>query len=549
MRKIFVLILVFVFALFMAVSATRADELSDLQKQIDDLQKQLDVSKKATTPLESEVKSLNDQISSIAAKLSQIQKDLAQSEEDLAYQKKVLAATVRKFYINSFLNIPLLTIFSSGDAAETLKVLAFQQSSSKADREIIKSISEKVTKLAADKKRLASAQSQLDKQRQTLKGQIASAKSLQSELEGKISSLSARQQEIVSAKSGTFTTTVGDVPLADDANASPAFNPGFSPAFAGFSFGAYTHRNGMSQYGAKGRADSGKNFRDILSHYYPGKQIKDGYSEPGNITVDGYGSVDFQQYLYGIAEVPSSWNSEVLKAQAVAARSYALAYTNNGSKSICATESCQVYIGHSKGGAWEQAVKDTKGVVITDGSNATSTQYSSTTGGYLNTSGWDTKCGSKDCWTADAWEKIANSPWFYKAWYTQSYSNSSGKCGRSHPWLTLEEMADILNAYLVQGKDGVDGGRITPVTTACWGGNPYSMSDLKNLANDKAGGAISSVSSVSVSYGGDGTTANVSFSTNRGDLSLSGSNFKTIFNLRAPGYISIRSPLYNIERK
>ena len=27
-------------------------------------------------------------------------------------------------------------------------------------------------------------------------------------------------------------------------------------------------------------------------------------------------------------------------------------------------------------------------------------------------------------------------------------------------------MADILNAWLVQGKDGVDGGRITPVTTS-----------------------------------------------------------------------------------
>ncbi len=549
MRKLAIFLVIFslVFAFF--TNTTSADEISDLQNQINDLQKQLDASKAATTPLETQVKSLESQVASINAKLAQIKKDLIKSEDELVWQKRTLAKTVRNFYIRSFVDIPLLTFFASADATDTLKIIAFQQNSSKEDKEIISDISKKVEKLADDKKRLAAAQAQINKQSQFLKGEIANAKSFQSQLEGKISQLSAKQQEILSAKSGTFTTSVGDVPLADDPNAAPSFNPGFSPAFAGFSFGAYSHRNGMSQYGAKARADDGQNFRDIISHYFPGKQIKDSYSEPGSISVDGYGTVDFQQYLYGIAEMPSSWNHEALKAQAVAARSYALAYTNNGSKSICATESCQVYIGHSKGGDWEQAVRDTKGVVITDGNNAVSTQYSSTTGGYVNGSGWDTKCGSRNCWTADAYEKMAGSPWFYKGWYTQGYSSSSGKCGRNHPWLNQEEMGDILNAWLVQGKDGVDGSRITPVTTSCWGGNPYSMSELRDKTNSAAGGAVTSVSSVSVSYSNDGVTANISFNTNRGSISLSGSDFKTIFNLRAPGYISIRSPLYNVEQK
>lgn len=552
MKKIFSVILIafVLFSLFFGVGSIRADdEVDNLQKQIDDLQKQLDLSKKATTPLESEVKSLEAQLGSIVTKLKVLQRDLEKSEDDLVFQKSVLARTVRNYYIGGFVDIPLLTFFASNDATEALRHAAFTQQASREDREIISGITEKIAKLAGDKKRLAGVQVQVDRQSQFLKGEIAKAKSFQSELEGKISALTARQEEILSAKSGTFTTSVGDVPLADDPNAAPSYNPGFSPAFAAFSFGAYTHRNGMSQYGAKARADSGQSFKDILSKYYPGKQLKEGYSEPGSITVDGFGTVDFQQYLYGIAEMPSSWNKEALKAQAVAARSYALAYTNNGSKSICATQSCQVYVGSSKGGDWEQAVNETKGVVLTDGSNAVSTQYSSTSGGYLNDSGWDTKCGSKDCWTADAFEKIAGSPWFYKGWYTQSYANGSGKCGRSHPWLNSEEMADILNAWIIQGKDGVDGGRITPVTTSCWGGNPYSMSELRDKADQAAGGAVTSVSSVSVSYSGGGSTANVNFSTNRGDISLAGADFKTIFNLRAPGYISIRSPLFNLERK
>ena len=549
MRRIFAFILIICLSFFLATNVVRGDELADLQKEINDLQKQLDASKNATTPLESEVKKLEGELSSINGRLDKISTDLTQSEKELRQQREILASTVRNFYIRSFVDIPLLIIFAAKDASETLKLIAFQQTSSKTDKGIIREISEKVAKLADDKKRLASLRDQTSKQSQFLKGEIASAKSFQSEVQGKISALTARQEEILAAKSGPFTTSTGDEPLTDDPNASPAFSPGFSPAFAGFSFGAYTHRNGMSQYGAKGRADNGQNFRDILSKYFPGKQITDGYSEPGSITVDGYGAVNFQQYLYGIAAMPSSWNLEALKAQAVAARSYALAYTNNGQKSICATQSCQVYIGSSKGGAWEQAVNATRQVVMTEGGNATSTQYSSTTGGYLNTSGWDTKCGSRNCWTPEAWEKIASSPWFYKGWYTQSYSNSSAKCGRNHPWLTQEEMADILNAWLVQGKDGIDGGRITPVTTSCWGGHPYSAAELRNLSDQKSGGAVTSVSSASVAYSDGGSTASVSFGTNRGTVTLAGGDFKTIFNLRAPGYISIRSPLYNVEQK
>ncbi|HLB59095.1 MAG TPA: SpoIID/LytB domain-containing protein, partial [Bdellovibrionota bacterium] len=488
------------YSLFHFAPSVQADEYQDLQNQINDLQHQLELSKNATTPLEGQVKDLNGQLDAIVSRIAVLQKDLQKSEDELSFKKEVLARTVREFYINSFIDVPLLTLFASNDATDTLKQIALQQQSSKENKNVISEISGKISKLADDKRRLAIAQEQVDRQSQFLKGEIAKAKSFQSEVEGKIAALSARQQEIVNAKSGTFTTSVGDVPLADDPNAAPSYNPGFSPAFGGFSFGAYTHRNGMSQYGAKGRADGGANYKDILNHYFPGKEVKEGWGEPGSITVDGYGSVDFQQYLYGIAEMPSSWNKEALKAQAVAARSYALARTNNGQTSICADEGCQVYIGHSKGGDWEAAVNETKGVIVADGGNPVSTQYSSTTGGYLNGSGWDTKCGSKDCWTGDAYEKIAGSPWFYKGWYTQSYSTSSGKCGHDSPWLTGEEMADILNAWLVQGKDGVDGGRITPVTTDCWGGNPYSMSELRDKANSVGGGAATSVGSVSVSY-------------------------------------------------
>ncbi|MBI4037060.1 hypothetical protein HY385_01410 [Candidatus Daviesbacteria bacterium] len=295
----------------------------------------------------------------------------------------------------------------------------------------------------------------------------------------------------------------------------------------------------MSQYGAKGRAEAGQSAEQILSAYYPGASLNKGYGVPGTINVTGYGSMAFEEaYLIGIYEMPQSFPMEALKAQAVAARTYALRQGGT----ICATESCQVF--KPAGGRsdnWTAAVAATRGWVLEGGSNA---QYSSTTGGFSNNSGWDTTCGNRTCWTAGAYEKMAGSPWFYKGWYKDRNGSS---CGRSHPWLNSDEMSDVLNAWIVY-QSGSDRDRISPTDTTCWSGNPFSMAEMRDKAN-ASGGAVTSVSSASVVYSDSGVTANVAFSTNRGSITLSGSDFKTIFNLRAPGYISIKSPLYNIEKK
>lgn len=545
MRKILALILILVASFFVSVDSIKADEISDIQNEIDKLQKQLDDSKNATTPLESQVASLNAQITDFNARLVIIRNELKQSEEDLAFQKKVLSETVRKFYIDSFTNIPLLTFFTTGDAAETLKLIAFQQNSSKSDRDIITGITEKAAKLADDNKRLAAAQSQLDKQRQFLKGEIAEAKSFQSELEGKIAALSARQQEIINARSGSFTATIGDSELADDYNASIKGFRESAPSgyFAVFSFGAHTHRKGMSQYGARGRAQSGQDFKAILKAYYGKDPV--GKDTGGTIRVSGQGEINFETtYLYGIAEMPSSWSAEALKAQAVAARTYAYRYKVEG-KEICVTEACQVF-SKSKSdnvpAAWKSAVDSTSGQVLED----VVTYYASTHGGFASPIGWDTTDGAGGGNFVDkSYDKAGGSPWVYKAWYTKGYSVSSDKCGRANPWLSPVEMADIVNAAIALSTGGIDTGRITPVTTSCWGGNPYSMDELRNLVSGNGG--LSSATSVSVSQG-NGSTANVTIN----GVSLSGEDFKRAFNLRAPGYLSIPQSsfvFFNVEKK
>jgi peptidoglycan hydrolase-like amidase len=447
--------------------------------------------------------------------------------------------------------------------ADLTRELGYRQAAAGQDREIITRIAEESINLEAEQKKqserknqLASLQTQLDRQAAPLRKAVLEAKRYQAQLSGKIAELSARQKAILSEKAETFQTTVGDVPLADDPASRPDYNPGFSPAFAVFSFGA-PHFKGMSQYGAFGRAKSGQSAEDILKAYYGGGiEIKKDYSTNININVRGYGTVDLETYAKRIYEMPGSWGDEggmeALKAQAVAARSYALAYTNNGAGSICATEACQVYKPSNKGGKWEEAVNSTRGWVLIANGKPFSAWYASTSGGYqesyssngYSTSGfWDTKSG-RGGWTGEAYEKIAASPWFYKGWYR---SRSGDACGRSHPWLTAEEMADILNAWAVLVKSGQKDDRVMPMG-GCWGGNPYSIDELRSRS-ESAGGGFKQVRGISVTYAENGVTSSVNFDTDKGSVNIPGSEFKKAFNLRAPGRIALKSGLFNVEKK
>ncbi len=93
-------------------------------------------------------------------------------------------------------------------------------------------------------------------------------------------------------------------------------------------------------------------------------------------------TVSLEEYLYGLAEVPSSWPVQALRAQAIIGRSYAVATAverggSNGSGKLAScgchlrsTPADQAYAGWAKeggasGGTWVQAVTDTLGDILT----------------------------------------------------------------------------------------------------------------------------------------------------------------------------------------
>ena len=497
---------------------------------------------------------LENSINSVLSELKAININLVQTEQKLgekitlrndvlkAYYQQGRATLLELFLshtedLNGFGLASLVYAYDKSVTAEALDLIKKLH----ADISAYETAKAEAEQLQAD---LVQAQANLFTLKADLDSRKAQAEEEESEIneritsyEDKLADLSEKQQQILAAKSGSGLIS-GYI--------APSYklpDPPYSPAYAVMSYGAYTHRKGMSQYGAKGRADDGQKYEDIIKFYH-GEGVDEKGDFPSKIRVQGYGEMDFQKYLYGLAEMPSAWPEHALRAQAVAARSYAYrtmqgsAYDRDGG--ICTTTSCQVF-SKSKSdnppSSWKEAVDKTKKEII-DGSTGADGYgwYSSTTGGFITGIGWDRK-GS---WPNDAYEKRANSPWFYKAWYTKDYFDESGTCGRSSPWLKESEMVDILNAWVVWDKGSSDErSHITPVTKDCWGGDPYSHDKMADKA-DKYGKEFKSIGKIEDITIDSGKTTEICFSTNRGTTCIDGQEFAVVFNARAPHYVAIK---------
>ncbi|OGM63978.1 hypothetical protein A2893_00520 [Candidatus Woesebacteria bacterium RIFCSPLOWO2_01_FULL_39_25] len=523
--------------------------LQRIEAELSALKPAQEYNKKELADLRTQISSLEKRISGISNQLGVLEGDIGKREEDLAYAQEIFVEKTKNHYRFLRFYDPLLPFLSTENASSAFREIIFRQKAANEDIKTMEGYGADLLALKTDKENLeksktslSSIKSQVGQRAQFLAGEVEKT-------EKYLSALSSKQEELIALKAGGFQTSVGDTPATAEPCSGPPgssnyCDPGFRPAFAGFSFGA-PHRTGLSQYGAYGRSKQGQSAEAILGAYYQGAELNKSFPIPDTIGVSGYGRIPFEDnYLLGIYEVPESWGNnggfEALKAQAVAARSYALAVTGNGAGTICPTESCQVYKPQLKSGKWAEAVRATRGWVMVKGGTAATTYYASTSGGYtISQWGWSGIKDTNGDWPSGAYEKLSGSPWFYKAWFR---TRGGATCGKANPWLNNQEMADILNAWHVLYKGGGDSGRVSPIDTNCWGGNPYSISELAGM------GGYTSVSSVAVTYSNAGNTQTVTFGTNKGSVNLSGEEFKKAFNLRAPGYIGLKSSLFNIEK-
>jgi SpoIID/LytB domain protein len=134
-----------------------------------------------------------------------------------------------------------------------------------------------------------------------------------------------------------------------------------------------------------------RHVQPVLHARYPGT-IEVGKAADGRLFL--VGQLSMEDYLKGIAEVPRTWHMEALRAQVVAARSYAMTHLRYGDPTgrllgyqLCATDACQVYVGLGVadgpyGDRWKRAVTTTAGEALLYQGQTADTLYSSTSNGH-----------------------------------------------------------------------------------------------------------------------------------------------------------------------
>jgi SpoIID/LytB domain protein len=181
------------------------------------------------------------------------------------------------------------------------------------------------------------------------------------------------------------------------------------------------------------------------------------------------------RYVQGVvpSEVPTSWPTDAVRAQAVAARTYA-AYERAHSTSwydICDTSACQVYGGaDAEDPASDAAVKRTRGRVVTYQGEPAFTQFSSSNGGRSS-------AGSEPYLVAqpDPYEASSGNP--YATWTATLTSARIEK-----QWPAIGQLTDI---SFTRDGHGDFGGRILSATfTGRQGSVTVPADDVRDLLGD-----------------------------------------------------------------
>jgi peptidoglycan hydrolase CwlO-like protein len=416
----------------------------------------------------------------------------------------------------------------------------------------------------------------LENQKQVYEQMVVAEAARQTSIQSEIENITAEQAALIQQKiaaaegfisAGAYGSIEIDLP-----------DPPFSPAYAVVSVG-FPHRVGMSQYGAYGRALEGQTYDQILSAYYNANLTGD-YVSPSQIRVvdcckkwnlghsrcEQYwsGTLDFEdEYMMSIGEMPASWGDgkgmEALKAQAVAARSYAISRSGNSSVAVSGTTTFQVCdltrISNPDAANWHDAVRKTRGEVLISNGSVIAAYYCSTVGGYTRLTNDYWECNWFNCSGTNPShiKRVAdlagdgvpydgpghgNSPIYYVPWYFNGYDFSGRYCNDGHPWLQKPEIIDLLNAAMLYSSDN---GNLSHPDLGGWTYDQV-VSRLGELGIEP----IKDFNNISIYNSTEGYSAEIRVSTSEGIVKIDGKRFHSVYNLRVRGCLVAYSSLYDI---
>ena len=206
-----------------------------------------------------------------------------------------------------------------------------------------------------------------------------------------------------------------------------------------------------------------------------------------------------ENYLRGVAEMPSSWEPAALQAQAIIARTYALkdgATLRAGCHcNLLNTVADQSYTGWAKesegtgdyyGQRWVSAVQGSTGQVVTYDGQLASTYYFSSSGGHT--------LNSQDVWSATVpYLQSVNDPW--------SLSSSNPNAS----WTATLSQARVQRIFgfpvhALRLAASYDGGAMASVTAIDQDGQPHTITQKADQLRALFGLKSDWVSSISESY-------------------------------------------------
>ncbi|KUK76774.1 MAG: Uncharacterized protein XD93_0721, partial [candidate division WS6 bacterium 34_10] len=388
------------------------EKIEQNESKLKSIEVRIDEIKSSNYSVSKQISLITDEINKmeeeIEAKDKEIEKKLAEikeKEEILESKRSSLASISSKLYMESRVG-SVEFFFSNTGIDEVIQSLFVKRTAISILKNEITDITGEFEDLTKLKEELVEEKEELDVQRKDLDEShellLAEKAKLQRELSEKYNSrelvartinglkseLSDLQYHLLIVRQGGTNVNATSVPgSTENLSTLPGFKANAPSGYFGvFSIGAYTHRNGMSQWGARARADAGKSYTQILSHYYPSFVLTTGYSEPSTVKIEGTGldcsnnskyyneTLSFDTYMNRIFEMPASWNPEAVKAQAIATRSYAIHQINSNGY-IRPNQSDQVYKNCDNAAGWKNAVAATKGMVLTSNGSAAFSQY------------------------------------------------------------------------------------------------------------------------------------------------------------------------------
>lgn len=399
----------------------QTSELAKIKKQLQDAQANLSKWKGSLASAQGQIPKLEAQIQEVQATidLNKVQIDLTQKQQKLkeleqedreARQLKAVKLAYLDWRSENKAQIGM-----SGAMAESMRKEVYQAKVAAIELEGVEGLIAEVLKIKGDLASLQSDTNSLEKQDsdlQKLKAQleaqvvalrnsvntgtslVAGLNTKAGSIRSNIAQLSAEQKALEDYEAWLLGQNAGGA-TKTVANGNLYFTGVGRDLYQG-------HGVGMSQWGAYGLAQHGWTASQILKHYYTGVAVGQ-YAMNKNLTIKycknnpvfaayqenciangkDYGPVvtervSFDDYLSGLGEVPASWPLQARSAQIIAARTYAINYTNNGNSQtpICLTVYCQVSYIKDGNKAQKDAVDATKDLVITYGGQMISALYS-----------------------------------------------------------------------------------------------------------------------------------------------------------------------------